>query len=990
MDCKILLVLILQVNVVTSIILNKEAQEYLNGLIKFCNENPTNSIFDYVIPPPIDCPHLPPFFIWAPLEHFNIKVKCPRHPSIYLRGSGWTDDLLTARSNRNPRLVFDLQRNIVLVQRHYGCKLDRTTQTLSGSIEFMQSFPISLSPNHFPFKKYHQSMVSFNLIDYIYSQVIEGVSFFHICRGISAMNYGYFDRCLGQNSEKAFQENVLFSYPSADKIETIFLDTFYSIQHILQNANSLPSTSISIDHTLKLGRGIAGVKNKREYVKLFSILNEDNEIVSWKATKTADQEELMPVLLDLKYKLEITGRSLQYAFVENCCDSRDMLDSLFPGVSVKLDPYHAVAMITNVLPDKNSVKANIFSKELRQIFNQHEDTGDKRQMETASPGVIMHRLIQLVAKQESYLNMLTDNKKQEVLGKIEILKEHIVMGCLSDIPSGMGSDSVEKYHYEFHKSPWNNHAYALSPEIAIAIFAILLATYNSRLSGTKHSCNSRITPYLPKTFLSPFLQAPKEPESLTIDDFALLASGNILTNNLLCRLACNIYYTYNFLKKIKHACVGQDFQCETAVKFMFDTTNSEATLAAQHDHSYPNTDHASVLFNNLKSFNLAKEKVPADGDCLFRSILREVIKKMATVNEKDKFAQHLENIGMKLTETEEDLIMWLRALFVHELKSGEQYKNYMTKEDINDIDSFMTAGVFASNIGDLVVDVCADVLGLPIVVISSLSQMNVSIHLPKHQQHSDSPIYLSYDASASGHYDGTKSFIEQENNDSDIEELRCRCRSNQRGGKVITTCLSHPTYSTRCPCKKVGRPCSLRCDCKSCGNGKPNIDLATLSCRCGQSRRTTEDYKACVAGKKCPCSGSSNGCTDQCDCKNCHNSFGVKPEVVKSATPAKRKRADKSYVRRKTSDFIADGCEVLESEEEWNLQEISALLCCVNLLLRTSTLTVEHVHLVYTSVAESYAMCNIGMRLKKRGIEQVKEKLETFGLKDVFLMGEIS
>lgn len=93
----------------------------------------------------------------------------------------------------------------------------------------------------------------------------------------------------------------------------------------------------------------------------------------------------------------------------------------------------------------------------------------------------------------------------------------------------------------------------------------------------------------------------------------------------------------------------------------------------------------------------------------------------------------------------------------------------MTKEDINDIDSFMTAGVFASNIGDLVVDVCADVLGLPIVVISSLSQMNVSIHLPKHQQHSDSPIYLSYDASASGHYDGTKSFVEQENNDSDIE-----------------------------------------------------------------------------------------------------------------------------------------------------------------------------------------------------------------------------
>ena len=52
------------------------------------------------------------------------------------------------------------------------------------------------------------------------------------------------------------------------------------------------------------------------------------------------------------------------------------------------------------------------------------------------------------------------------------------------------------------------------------------------------------------------------------------------------------------------------------------------------------------------------------------------------------------------------------------------------------------------------IDVCADILGVPIIVISSLLDMNVSIHLPQKHQLINSPIFLAYNASASGHYDG--------------------------------------------------------------------------------------------------------------------------------------------------------------------------------------------------------------------------------------------
>ena len=53
------------------------------------------------------------------------------------------------------------------------------------------------------------------------------------------------------------------------------------------------------------------------------------------------------------------------------------------------------------------------------------------------------------------------------------------------------------------------------------------------------------------------------------------------------------------------------------------------------------------------------------------------------------------------------------------------------------------------------IQLCADVLCVPIVALSSAQDMDVSIHFPSKRQLSVSPIIVAYRAEVQGHFDGT-------------------------------------------------------------------------------------------------------------------------------------------------------------------------------------------------------------------------------------------
>ena len=91
---------------------------------------------------------------------------------------------------------------------------------------------------------------------------------------------------------------------------------------------------------------------------------------------------------------------------------------------------------------------------------------------------------------------------------------------------------------------------------------------------------------------------------------------------------------------------------------------------------------------------------------------------------------------------------------VNKCKSNSYYDDLISLEDKSDIDKFLRPGFYASGVGDLMFQLCADVLCVPIVVFSSAQDMDVSVLFPSKRQLSVSPIIVAYQAEGGGHFDG--------------------------------------------------------------------------------------------------------------------------------------------------------------------------------------------------------------------------------------------
>ena len=84
----------------------------------------------------------------------------------------------------------------------------------------------------------------------------------------------------------------------------------------------------------------------------------------------------------------------------------------------------------------------------------------------------------------------------------------------------------------------------------------------------------------------------------------------------------------------------------------------------------------------------------------------------------------------------------LREKFVEEVKHCQWFQNFVSDKDLSDIDEYRKNGVFGSGVGDIIVDACANILCIPIVVISSIDTMAVILHRPQLSQISANILYL--------------------------------------------------------------------------------------------------------------------------------------------------------------------------------------------------------------------------------------------------------
>ena len=110
----------------------------------------------------------------------------------------WTDALYGARADpRNPRLIYDLHGNLVLVQVFYECNERLPGQEknghwyLSASNEIMQLLPSSVA-NMFPVMIQQRCAFTMRLYDYIITGIYQGQNFMELLEGIASMNFREF------------------------------------------------------------------------------------------------------------------------------------------------------------------------------------------------------------------------------------------------------------------------------------------------------------------------------------------------------------------------------------------------------------------------------------------------------------------------------------------------------------------------------------------------------------------------------------------------------------------------------------------------------------------------------------------------------------------------------------------------------------------------------------------------------------------------------
>ena len=125
-----------------------------------------------------------------------------------------------------------------------------------------------------------------------------------------------------------------------------------------------------------------------------------------------------------------------------------------------------------------------------------------------------------------------------------------------------------------------------------------------------------------------------------------------------------------------------------------------------------------TLQRHLAKFNLQLDKVTPDGDCAFRSIVKQITKR--TQNVQDRLSTHLKSLGLLINE--EDDKFRLRQLFMEAVLSNARgISSFIqgTEDVLMKAREFRTMGTFDREIGDVVLRACCNILQIPILVLTS-------------------------------------------------------------------------------------------------------------------------------------------------------------------------------------------------------------------------------------------------------------------------------
>jgi hypothetical protein len=160
--------------------------------------------------------------------------------------------------------------------------------------------------------------------------------------------------------------------------------TNFSYRKKLQEAKmrNIPASVLKIDWSYKLppkvkvytGRGDSFSPFKSHVV----VQNEDSQCVFWKmyaGTESYGATGMKDDLIRLKQRFDHLRCDIRVIYVDNCCNVRKQLQSVFSTAQVKLDQFHWIKRWDDVLYDPRSAEAGIFRTSMRRavfVIENHE------------------------------------------------------------------------------------------------------------------------------------------------------------------------------------------------------------------------------------------------------------------------------------------------------------------------------------------------------------------------------------------------------------------------------------------------------------------------------------------------------------------------------------------------------------------------------------------------------------------------------------------
>lgn len=727
----------------------------------------------------------------------------------------WNDGSSTSKE---PRVIHSINNIVYLVSAVYVCC--NKHRLLAHDPIIQQCFP---TKSVIPFVLFHKTGFTRVFAEMCLSLVRNGMNFYAIeslvmerrmqtyARGVSHFHlYRQFTHGQGP-SEVNFASCILSKCPSNTAISALFVTFFLdSEQKYLYEIEKIRTGStLSFDHTFKVASNIGYRRIDNvwvtQYDSLFIVMTEEGKIVKWQFTKGTSFEQVRTVLEDLKSLAQEQGEQIKVVFTDDCCKLRQKIVSVFgSNTAAKLDLFHAVQRITKALRKRHPLHHQCLL-DLRQVFRQNGDSGERRLADTPPPREITPKLTEWCQKWK-HMSDSSGNKiwTSATDGAVEHLQKHVTAGCLSALPPGGGTNKNERFH-RFLNSFFNKSKIGIL--LAYALMTVLIHTHNVQMivSGRR--------------IISPIIVNPCE---LLNDHRHARPIG--IVNKHYRRQQEDDHWEIDLSEREMDMQVVVSVFSTSIKKLNITKALKKMNLKQMVEHVYcfqpydigvdsaVSSHHKTALEKRLSDYGLVLSISTKDGNCFFQSVATNI------VQAPDIWKSTLKDLGVIQSVSDGlpgDLPQKLRQVFIYEITGYRQpyYKNFVTGavDFCSEARRFLETGFYDSEVGNLMPLAMATALQSHFVLFKA--DNNTPLYITPELDPTQKTIFLVYYSEGSGHYDAAIPFNTCQQITPQLP-TKCSCGVN----RDLKACLPSVRYPSRCPCLRSGRGCTSLCRCRNCQN----------------------------------------------------------------------------------------------------------------------------------------------------------------------------